>query len=218
MPTATTTPKPAAGLKKLNRGGIATATKDSKKTDYPTLPDPEGEVARLVADLRQQTELLESTKGAVDLLKGELTSQARAFWFQHGAGKAEVPSSVSATDGKGNEVLVTFSSRYYGTPDDAAIVAAIGPELAERFFRQSFEVKVNGDLIPAASQQAIIDGITALFAKHNATEALAAKAVIKPSADYHAARHASLTPEQNLALERLCPCTPMVKTKGRKRD
>lgn len=218
MPPATTTPKPAAGLKKLNLGGIATATKDSRKTDYPSLPDSEGEVARLVIDLRQQTELLETTKGTVDLLKGELTTKAREFWFLHNAGKAEVPSSISANDGKGNEVLVTFSSRYYGTPDDAAIVAAVGPELAERFFRQSFEVKVNGDLIPSDAQQAIIDGITALFAKHNATEALAAKAVIKPVGDFHAARHVSLTPEQNLAIERLCPCTPMVKTKGRKRD
>ena len=214
MPTATAPTKPV-GLKKFNLGSIAPQGESSTKKDYPVLPDPDGELAKLVAELRAKSDQLDALDGEVALLKGEITSKARQFWFEANQGKAEAASSVVCRDATGGEVTVTFQNRYSGTDQDAALVAAVGADVAERFFRQSFEIKVNGDAIPAEHAQAVIDGLTALFAEHNAAGALKAKATFKPTSEYHDARHSKLTPEQNMMAERLIPCVAVVKTKGR---
>ena len=57
------------------------------------------------------------------------------------------------------------------------------------FFKQSFELKIKGDLIPEAAAEEIIGELQALFARHNAGAALSAKAVFKPTKEFHAARH-----------------------------
>jgi hypothetical protein len=44
-----------------------------------------------------------------------------------------------------------------GTSDDSAIVRAVGEEGA-RFFKQSFELKIKGDLIPEAAVEELIGG------------------------------------------------------------
>ena len=212
MPTVTALSK---GLKKLNLGGISAAKADTKKKDYPAIPDPDGEVAKLVAELRTKSDQLDALDGEVKLLKAEITSRARPFWFEANQGKAAPASSVVCCDKNGGEVTVTFQNKYAGTEQDEALVAAVGDKAAERFFRQSFEIKVNGDAIPADRAQAVIDGLQKLFAENNASDALKAKATFKPTAEYHEARHGQLTPEQNMAAERLVPCTAVVKTKGR---
>ena len=213
MAPATAT-KPA-GLKKFNLGGIATQAESSTKKDYPILPDPDGDLAKLVADLLAKSDQLDALDGECTLLKAEITSKARPFWFEVNQGKAVAASSVVCRDKDGGEVTVSFQNRYSGTEQDAALVEAVGADIAERFFRQSFEIKVNGDAIPAENAQAVIDGLTKLFAANNAAGALKAKATFKPTAEYHEARHSKLTPEQNMNAERLIPCTAVVKTKGR---
>jgi len=57
------------------------------------------------------------------------------------------------------------------------------------FFKQSFELKIKGDLIPEAATEEIIGELQALFARHNAGAALNAKAVFKPTKEFHAARN-----------------------------
>jgi hypothetical protein len=42
------------------------------------------------------------------------------------------------------------------------------------------------------------------------------KAVIKPTPEFHAGRHTTLSVEENLAVDEACPIIVMVKTKGRK--
>jgi hypothetical protein len=59
------------------------------------------------------------------------------------------------------------------------------------FFKQSFELKIKGDLIPEAAAEEIIGELQALFARHNAGAALSAKAVFKPTKEFHTARHRS---------------------------
>jgi hypothetical protein len=41
-----------------------------------------------------------------------------------------------------------------------------------QFFKQSFELKIKGDLIPEDAAEEIIGGLQALFARHNAGAAL----------------------------------------------
>ena len=57
------------------------------------------------------------------------------------------------------------------------------------FFKQSFDLKIKGDLIPESAAEEIIGELQALFARHNAGAALSAKAVFKPTKEFHTARH-----------------------------
>ncbi len=52
-------------------------------------------------------------------------------------------------------VRVGFSNSYRGTTDDAAILRVTG-EKGAAFFKQSFELKIKGDLIPEAATEEII--------------------------------------------------------------
>ena len=51
----------------------------------------------------------------------------------------------------------------------------------------------------------LIGELQELFARHNAGAALTAKAVFKPSKDFHTARHTLFTPEQNLEIDSRAP-------------
>jgi hypothetical protein len=55
-------------------------------------------------------------------------------------------------------------------------------------FKQSFELKIKGDLIPEAAAEEIIGELQALFARHNAGAALSAKAVFRPTKEFHTDR------------------------------
>jgi hypothetical protein len=101
-------------------------------------------------------------------------------------------------------IPVGFSNSYRGTSDDAAILRAAG-EAGARFFKQSFELKIKGDLIPEAAVDELIGKLQELFARHNAGAALTAKAVFKPSKDFHTARHTLFTLEQNLEIDSRAP-------------
>ena len=61
-------------------------------------------------------------------------------------------------------------------------------EKGAAFFKQSRESKITGDLIPEAADEEIIGELQALFARHNAGAALSAKAVFKPTKEFHTAR------------------------------
>ena len=215
-PKAAPTPAPAAGIRKINLGGIAVKA-EKTTTEYPVLPDPSGDVAKLASEIIAESREFETLEGSLKIKKAELRAMSQEFYFQHLHGKHEIPSSVEAKgEGDDEKVLVTFSSRYSTLADETPIIEAIGAERTAQFFRQSFELKIDGDKIPADRAEELISEIQALFAGHNCTEALTAKAVIKPTPDFHTGRHTALSVEQNLAVDAACPIIAMVKTKGRK--
>jgi hypothetical protein len=218
MPTTTTKPKaaptPAVGIKKLNLGGIA-LKKEKTATEYPSIPATDDTMS-LVTDIINETRELEALEGSLNIKKGEIRSLSQDFYFQHLHGKHDIPSSVEAVGLNGEKVLVTFSSRYKTLTDEDQLIGAIGAERTAQFFRQAFELKVDGDKIPADRAEELIGAIQNLFAEHNCTEALTAKAVIKPTSDFHTARHTTLSVEENIAVDAICPIIAMVKTKGRK--
>ena len=81
------------------------------------------------------------------------------------------------------------------------------------FFKQSFELKIKGDLIPEAADEEIIGELQALFARHNAGAALSAKAVFKPTKEFHTARHTLYSAEENMEIDKVVPVAASVKTK-----
>lgn len=209
---------PATGIKKFNFGGIAAAApKKPAGKEYPLLPDDDdGTVADLVTRILTEQEQLDALEGSIEIHKAELRSLATPFYFDRNHGLHEVPSSVEARNKDGKSVLVAFQNRYTQVSDDGPINELLG-ERAGRYFRQKFEVKINGDLIPAAAVEPLMAELQEVFLRHEAAGALAFKAIIAPTADFHTARHSQLTVEENLAMEKIIPIVAQVKTKGREK-
>ncbi len=112
---------------------------------------------------------------------------AKSFYFTHHAGQMAVASSIEARAGE-KLVRVGFSNWYRGSADDVPILRAVGDKGAQ-FFKQSFELKIKGDMIPESAVESIIRELQDLFARHEARAALSAKAVLKATKDFHTARH-----------------------------
>jgi len=208
---------PAPAIKKVNLAGIGARASTKTTTTYPVLPDEHGEVAKLVGDILDESDQLDALETSVTIKKAELKGMASAFYFTHHHGLHEIPSSIEARNGE-RQVLVSFQNRYKVVPDEAPLIALLGEERTARFFRQGFDLKISGDKIPAAVADTLIEGVVALFAEHGASEALTAISGIKPTKEFHTARHSALTVEENAALELVCPIVGMVKTKGRGED
>ena len=86
-------------------------------------------------------------------------------------------------------------------------------EKGVRFFKQSFESKIKGDLIPEAAVEPLIGELQELFLRHGAGAALTAKALFKPTKDFHTARHTLYSPEENMEIDKVVPVSASVKTK-----
>jgi hypothetical protein len=217
IPTPPATPPPTgsrtSAVKKLSFGKIATK-KENTKTAYPVFPDPNGAAAALAATIIRQVEEFDALEGSLKTNKEELKFMVAPEYFRVNQGRHEVPSSVSVKSTEG-EVLVTFQNRYKTMPDESPIVPFLGDRTGE-YFRQAFELKVSGDKLPADRAQEILDALNELFTRFNCPDALEVKTCIKPTTEFHAARHLLLTPDQNFQLDQVCPIIPMVKTKGRK--
>jgi len=69
------------------------------------------------------------------------------------------------------------------------------------------------DLIPEAAAEEIIGELQALFARHNAGAALSAKAVFKPTKEFHTARHTLYSADENMEIDKVVPVAASVKTK-----
>jgi hypothetical protein len=211
-PVLPTTPAPAV-LRKVSLAGFAVQTPASKSTkSYPLLPDPEGQVAELVTAILTHSAQAEALEGALELEKSELIAIAKPFYFAHHAGQHVLASSIEARAADGRVVRVGFSNSYRGVSDEATLLRLAG-EHTERFFKQSFEIKIKGDAIPEAAVEPLLAELQALFARHGATAALVAKAVIKPTKEWHTARHTLFNAAQNQQLDKVVPVSASVKTK-----
>jgi len=209
----TSRPKPSAPvLRKVSFGAIAKKQEDAR-SNYPVLPDPNGQLTVIAARIIERAVQIEAIGGALDIDKADLKTLATPFYFAQASGKLEVASSVNVLSPAG-EVLITFPNRYGRLESEAVLLPILGEQTA-KFFRQAFTLEIDGDKLPADNAQDLLDELQQLFGRYHAAEALKVKEGIKPVPDFHTVRHAALTPEQNLALNELCPIIAMIKTKPR---
>ena len=199
-------------LRKLSFGAINRKANNAK-TAYPVLPDPNGQLAIITARIIDRTAQIEALDGALAIDKSELKTLATAFYFTQASGKVDVASSVSVRCPTG-EVLITFPNRYGRLESEAALLPILG-ERTTTFFRQAFALEIDGDKLPSERAQELLNELQQLFARYHAAEALKVKEGIKPVPDFHSVRHTVLSPQQNLAINQVCPIIAMVKTKGR---
>lgn len=202
-------------IAKANLAALGTKPKAGNRKTYPSLPQDD-ETKKLVTSYLDNVAKIESLEGANKVTRSFLEAKARAYYYEHYHGKHDVESSLEAHSLNGESLLLTFQSRYRAVPDETPIVDAIGQNLTDRFFYQSVDVKIDGDKIPADKINDLFVDLAAVMAKHGAADALSHKAVIKPSPEFHTARHTELSVEQNLAVDGICPIVVAVKTKGRK--
>jgi hypothetical protein len=195
---------------------IGAKPKSNGRTVYPVHPDPTSEVATLVPMIRREADEFATLEGNFKIHKAELTALAVPFYFETNRNRIDIPSSVACHGADGAEVLVTFESRFLKTTEARPIIAAMGAERYARFVRQSYVIKIDGDLIPAQSAPALIGELVELFAKHGATAALSKDEVLTGTPEFMAHRFSAFTPEENLAVQMALPIRTAVKTKGRK--
>ena len=206
-------PSQPESLRKVSFGGI-TRKNEEAKGSYPVLPDPNGQLAVIAARILERTDQMEALEGALRIDKDELKALATPFFFTQANGKLEAPSSVNVLSPAG-EVLISFPNRYGRLESEAALLPILGEQTA-KYFRQAFTLEIDGDKLPSENAQELLDQLQQLFACCHAAEALKVKEGIKPVPDFHTVRHTTLSPQQNLALNQVCPIIAMVKTKGRR--
>jgi hypothetical protein len=206
---------PPESLHKLSFGTI-TKKKEEARANYPTLPDPNGQLAVMATRIIERTAQIEALDGALAVDKADLKTLATPFYFAQANGKVEVASSVTVLSPVG-EVLINFPNRYGRLESESVLLPILGERTAQ-FFRQAFTLEIDGDKLPADNAQELLDQLQQLFARYHAAEALKVKEGIKPVPDFHTVRHTALTPAQNLALNQLCPIIAMIKTKARPKE
>jgi hypothetical protein len=141
-----------------------------------------------------------------------LKTLATPFYFTNGQGKQDVPSSIAVPCPSG-QVLITYQNRYGKLENEEPLLPILGQQTG-RFFRQAFTLEIDGDKLPADHIQPLLEELQELFAKYQASDALKVKEGIKPVSEFHSLRHTVLTPEQNLAVDQVCPIIAMVKVKA----
>jgi hypothetical protein len=135
----------------------------------------------------------------------------RPWYLQHFHRRTDVPSSVivnyhvEADPGNGVEerkgsVRVTVREQYYACPSEDTPV--LGDEV-EKYFRQSFELKIDGDKLPVDKAPELIEKLQSLFVKYDCSDALEAKECVLPVENFKALRFSEMELSQSLGLENI---------------
>jgi hypothetical protein len=215
---------PRAGLKKVSLGGIARKKDDAK---YPVYPDEDGTAAELAARIAERQEHFDALKSALETDKAELARvKIRPWYLRHFHRKADVPSSVlvnwtakGEVDGipdRTGTVRVTVKEQYYSFPTEDPFIPILGDQV-EKYFRQAFELKIDGDKLPSDKAGELVEQVQQLFDQYGCRDALQAKECIVPVENFKALRFSEMDLAQSLALENvgdkgLTECS--VSTKG----
>lgn len=199
-------------LKKVSLSGIA-KKKDDSTNKYPIYPDDDGKAGEIAARIAERQEQFDALESALETDKAELGRiLIRPWYLRHFHRRTDVPSSVLVNWTSANPeigqpdrsgtVRVTVKEQYYAFPSEDVFAPILGNRTSE-FFRQSFELKIKGDKLPADRAGELVEKIQQLFSDYDCADALEAKEQILPVENFKAKRLAELDLEQSLALENL---------------
>jgi len=158
----------------------------------------------------------EALEGSLKTHKKFLIELTAPFHFINAAGKTDpakavlVEAGLRRADGTmdmlGTKVRVDFKHKY-------PVLNVIGDQVGV-WFRQKFTLTIDGDKLPADKAEDLLAKLQQLFADFNASDALTVKSGFAPIEEFHTKRHCAFTPEQNLALQAVCPIQAAVATKN----
>jgi len=194
---------------KINFGGLKKAAPKTTSNDYPTLPDPTGEIGELATRVvKLKAEADKFTAG-----KKQLGEAAANHWAEHNSGKTTTTNGfLIHTDVEVKDILALQTSKYRML-DDTGVLADINAKLPD-YFQEVFDIKIDGNQIPHDKAQDFIDGLVELKEKHGlADEALTFRAKNKPITSFHEARHQLFSVEENKKLQTICPFVSTIRIK-----
>ena len=217
-------PPPAKG--RISLGGLkAAAKKDAPKTHPVAVASKELQEA--IELFCEQKPKFDGLEGSLKILRQQILDDV-AYQILGSPGTEYsmlVNGPIPEPGQPQSKVLVTLQDRYTGAdyePGYAAILDAIGEELATEYFEQGISLTIKLSEVPDDRRQALIDELLPIFEKHavmggtapNAVDAVTAKEIVVPKAAFHGMRRAKFTPEQNRALHAIMPCVGTVKNKN----
>src|ERR1035437_10323922 len=92
-PTPSTLTVDASGqsnVTRINFGSLKEKPKATGKTEYPVLPDPNKEYAKLADEFLKQHAAETAAKGAKEVARGQLVEHAGPFHWQTNCGRQEL--------------------------------------------------------------------------------------------------------------------------------
>ena len=206
-------------LKGLKKKKAATG----KAKEYPVLKDPDGEVAKMVANLCDLKAKLDQYEGSYDIIKGDLLGLARTEMF----GRLKNLGTVKAHGDNGSTVSISAQNRYYpidttaedpnGNEVENPRVSGLKRIMGDRFARvmdTGLRVEIDIEKVPAHLRQEFIDYLVAGAEIHEAEDSIVAKEVVKPKESFHLDRCELFTEEENMEINKQLPVTMMVRAKG----
>lgn len=198
------------GIGEIDFGITATPASKKSSSKYPLITGPS--VEKLVDRIIDLNEKFDAVADPFKAAKMELIEIGFPQFFEVNVGMIEAPSSMIARGTKA-AARVTFKDRFTAG-DKEAITALLGADLAAKWFKQKWVVKIDGDQIPVAIAGAFFTDLKALMGKHGVSHALEVKAAILPQDQFALRRHATFDIKTNLAINKLVPQQAAVSTKG----
>tara|TARA_Y100000385_G_C12921365_1_gene562717 strand:+ start:184 stop:798 length:615 start_codon:yes stop_codon:yes gene_type:complete len=196
--------------------GIKKSPKTEKK-EYPTLNDPQGDLAFDVDELVSLTKEADTLYAKSKAIEKNLKERAIKQFFTQYSGKADVPSSMKV-NGFSSKIMMSFTSRYkeldIEDKETYRECKALLNGSTKRILQEKFQIKVDGDRIPSASAQEICDALVELFQQYDCEDALSLKQTYAVNKAFHTERHTALTPLENERLQETLPFVTSVKKKG----
>lgn len=185
----------------INRTSAASKTKQEYPL-YPANEEVKAKVDWLVEHLPYEKQ--------IETEKAQMARLVVPFWFRWCSGKSDLPSSVIVA-GNAGQLLVTQSSRLTVVTEEL-LAPVLGDRVRELFAGQ-FKITVDSKKIPVEKQQAIVDGIQALFNEQGCMDALTVKETFEPRPEFFSRRHLDLSPEQNASINEVARIVQTVKVR-----
>lgn len=192
-------------MKKLDLGGFSAAPV-SKRADHPTV-EADAETQKLLEQFALINPQFKTLKNQSETLSKQLGPRIKALFFGRFVGIEPESSTLLVTAGGRTIKLITKNAYSKMLGDDAALIQAIGAEMAAKYFRQATVLKLELDKAPEDKQEAFAKGVIELAQKLGVTDAVSATQCIQPVAGFHEARTTILTAKQNMALDAVLPIT-----------
>lgn len=225
-PLATPTTAPPQPKARISLGGLKAAPKKAAAKIHPVAVASE-ELQEAIALFCEQKPQFDGLEGSLKMLRGQILDDvAQQILASPGAEYSMLVNGPVPEAGQTqSKVLVTLQDRYTGAEYEngfAAILDAIGEDLATEYFEQGISLTIKLSDVPDDRRQALIDELLPIFDKHrvmgggapDAVAAVIAKEIVVPKPLFHAMRRAKLTPEQNRAIHAVLPCVGLVKNKN----
>ncbi len=199
----------------MNLASLKRSEPKKAKPEKPILPDPTGELSRLVAGAIEAKASLDQHTLVLDQAKVTLGNAAIGHLFRIAQGKAD-PEDSFQVPCPGGKATVSVKNAYK-MPEDLAPVRALLAEHADTYLREQVDIVIDASAIPATVQQFFVDEIIKLARTCDQMmlgvdgdgpvfNAITVKQVTRMDKAFHADRHRLFDPAANMVIHHAIPC------------